>query len=200
MPADPSGEQARRLNHEFDKPLQLKTILPRHLFDRDVIPFESMIDLARLAQLFDAHAAPLALYVRQLGDADDLVQEAFVRLMRQPTEPANVRAWLVTTLRRLAIDRRRSIFRRLRRERAKAPSPWFEPSVAATLDGRDVAALIDTLLPRQREVVVLRLWNDLTFADIAAALGVSDSTACDDFRVAIATLRKTLEARCKPTR
>jgi RNA polymerase sigma-70 factor, ECF subfamily len=166
----------------------------------DVLSVGTMISLTRLGMLFDLHAGPLSLYARQLGDGGDLVQEAFVRLMRQPTEPENVRAWLVTTLRRLATDRRRSIFRRLRRERTKVPSSWFEPTIVATLDGRDVAALIETLPPRQREVVVLRLWNDLTFADIAAALGLSDSTACDDFRAAISALRKTLEARCKPTR
>src|SRR5687768_7507171 len=79
-----------------------------------------MIDPSRLADLFALHAAPLALYARQFAsvDADELVQEAFIRLLGQPAEPPEVRPWLLTTVRHLAIDRQRSWFRRRRRERA----------------------------------------------------------------------------------
>ena len=164
-----------------------------------------MLSLTRLAELFAAHAGPLGLYARQFGDdADDLEQEAFVRLMDGQGEPPNVRAWLATTVRHAVIDRRRAIFRRRRREASRAAAAWFEPAPASlidgVLDGRDVTMLLTALPPRQREVVVLRLWNDLTFAEIAAVVGVSDSTAHGDFRAAIATLKQNLEARCKTTR
>ena len=161
-----------------------------------------MIELSRLAELFAVHAPSLTLYARQLSnEPDDLVQESFVRLMNLANEPPNVRAWLMKTLRNLSIDRRRSLFRRRRRETKSATAAaWFQPAVATTIDGDHVASLLATLPARQREVIVLRLWSGLTFAEIAAVVGVSDSTVHDDYHAAIHTLRVRLESPCKPTR
>src|SRR5688572_23487996 len=92
-----------------------------------------MTDPAKLARWFEAHAAPLVLYARQwVGDggrAEDVVQEVFVRLMAQPAEPPNAKAWLHASVRHAAIDAARSSARRKRREETAAQAraaSWFD--------------------------------------------------------------------------
>ena len=83
-----------------------------------------MIDPAKLALWFEAHAAVLVLYARQWldrGRAEDVVQEAFVRLMAQRTDPNNVRAWLHATVRNAAIDEARAVSRRRVSARKRPP-------------------------------------------------------------------------------
>src|SRR5215212_5273730 len=81
-----------------------------------------MNDAPKLAAWFEAHAAPLVLYARHwLGEragAEDVVQEVFIRLMAQPAEPLNVKAWLHTAVRNAAIGELRSAQRRRRREQS----------------------------------------------------------------------------------
>jgi RNA polymerase sigma-70 factor (ECF subfamily) len=49
-------------------------------------------------------------------------------------------------------------------------------------------------LPRdQREVLVMKIWNELTFAEIGSALGISQNTAASRYRYALAGLKKTLQ-------
>lgn len=157
-----------------------------------------MIDTARLTALFAAHAGPLTLYARQFdaGEAEELVQEAFVRLLTESAEPPNVRAWLVVTLRRLAIDRQRSWLRRLRRERSKGRSEWFVPAADDSIDARHAVELLRHLPARQREVIVLRVWNDLTLEQIAGVLKIATSTAHADLHAGLSRLKHELE----PTR
>src|SRR4051812_17219659 len=101
-----------------------------------------MIDSQRLSQLFDAHAAPLALYARQWLDragAEDVVQEAYLRLLSQIAEPVNVKAWLFTTVRNEAISQTRSSARRRRREQDRPRDDLFESDRAEMLDGAAAA-------------------------------------------------------------
>ena len=56
------------------------------------------------ARLIDAHAAPLVLYARQwCGTPEDVVQEAFIELVRQKRPPADVVAWLYRVVRNGAL-------------------------------------------------------------------------------------------------
>lgn len=163
------------------------------------------MDPSRLTELFATHAAPLALYARQFdsSDAEELVQEAFVRLLRLSAEPVAIRPWLLQTVRRLAIDRQRSWFRRRRRERAADRVPWFESSADDAIDAAHAMDLLQGLPARQREVLVLRIWNDLTLAQIADLVGTSPPTVHADLTTALATLRTRMErtpCSMKPTK
>jgi RNA polymerase sigma factor (sigma-70 family) len=154
-----------------------------------------LIEPRRLADLFDTHAASLTLYARQIDavDAEEHVQEAFVRLMAEAGAPANPAAWLALTVRRLAIDRKRSWFRRRRRERAVANTEPFEPTSDSQVDARHAAELLATLPERQREIVVLRIWHGLTIEAVAEVVGISKTTAHEGLTVALAALRKRME-------
>ena len=55
------------------------------------------------------------------------------------------------------------------------------------------AAAVDSLPHDQREVLVLKIWNELTFSEIAGALGISQNTAASRYRYALAHLKKSLQ-------
>src|ERR671935_729209 len=89
------------------------------------------------------HAFLLDVAYRLLGsysDAEDVVQEAFTRLLRTDPSPIeDVRAWLVVVVSRLCLDQLRSA--RVRREAYLGP--WFpEPLVELASDSADPADVI----------------------------------------------------------
>ena len=59
---------------------------------------------------------------------------------------------------------------------------------------RALVAALDLLPAEQREVLTLKIWNELTFAEIASALGISQNTAASRYRYALAALKKNLPA------
>jgi RNA polymerase sigma-70 factor (ECF subfamily) len=156
---------------------------------------------ATLTELFAAHAGPLVLYARQRLDrslAEEVVQEAFVRLMSQRMEPRNAKAWLYRTVRNEAISQHRSRTRREQRERVAAPKEsWFEPDDGGEIDGAAAREAVQTLPSEQREAIVLRIWGQLTLKEIAAVSGSSTSTVFDQYRAGLRALRKKLEVPCK---
>jgi RNA polymerase sigma factor (sigma-70 family) len=136
----------------------------------------------------DHRQALLGIAYRMVGsfsDAEDLVQDAFVRLrsaLDSGVRPDSDRAYLVTITTRLAIDHLRSA--RVRRE--AYVGPWLpEPAVRGRTDLADDAALADSLStaflvllerlgPEQRAVLLLRDVFDFPFAEIAAMIGKSE--------------------------
>jgi RNA polymerase sigma-70 factor (ECF subfamily) len=153
---------------------------------------------AALARLIDAHAAPLVLYARQWCDApEDVVQEAFLKLVLQSQPPHDAVAWLYRVVRNGALDAAKRDRRRQRRESAAArPVRWFvEPEVDG-LDAETAVAALQRLPPEQREVIVARHWGGLSFEQIAAAAGCSASTAFRRYSAGLDDLRKHLGVSC----
>ena len=91
------------------------------------------------------------------------------------------------------------IRRDARRERREATAfaeaePTIEPHFELEDDTQSALAAAVESLPRdQREVLVLKIWNDLTFSEIASALGISQNTAASRYRYALTNLKKTLQ-------
>jgi RNA polymerase sigma-70 factor (ECF subfamily) len=171
------------------------------------------IDPAKLTAWFNAHAAALALYARQrLGggvsatETQDVVQEAFVRLIKQCTasrEPDDVPAWLFACVRNAAVDMARSESRRRRRERRVARermelgpaalSGRFVAHPGNMLDADDAERLLASISADLREVVTLRIWGSMTLTQIAAVTGSPVSTVYDRYRAALQQMKRTLE-------
>ena len=151
-----------------------------------------------VTRLIDAHSAPLVLYARQWCDApEDIVQEAFIKLVRQTRPPEDVVAWLYRVVRNGALDDAKMARRRQRRELAAArPGRWFiEPEVDG-LDAQTAVAALEQLAPEQREVIVARHWGGLSFEQIAAVAGCSASTAFRRYTAGVEDLRNQLGVIC----
>ena len=153
---------------------------------------------------FQLHGPKLLLCARQwtrsLADAEDVVQDAFVRFWRhQRALPGDPMALLVTSVRRAAFDRARRDHRRTAREERAVEGDDFDvPAFQISLDGDDRRDAIEVALRRlpeeQREVLMLKIWVELTFEQIAAQLDIPPNTAASRYRYALAALRKELTA------
>jgi RNA polymerase sigma-70 factor (ECF subfamily) len=177
----------------------------------------------------------LLLFARQwvysAADAEDIVQEAFVKFWRRkhqidppsvagatsgvagPPSPnaspvedsrwrarnsgvASNRGLLYAIVRSTALDFIRRDSRRARREQTALADA--EESIDPVFEFEDetqvaLAAALDRLPHDQREVVVMKIWNELTFAEIGQALSISQNTAASRYRYALAGLKRILQ-------
>ena len=157
-----------------------------------------------LGRLVDQHAAALVLYARQwCAGPEDVVQEAFLKLVAQRQPPTNAVAWLYRVVRNAAVSAARTERRRQRYETAAAAQApaWFADDESTGLDAATAAAALETLPLEEREVVVAHLWGGLTFDQIAELVKTSSSTAHRRYVAALATLRERLRIPCpnRPT-
>jgi RNA polymerase sigma factor (sigma-70 family) len=150
----------------------------------------------QLAALVDRHAAALTLYARQwCATPEDVVQTAFLKLVRQTTPPDNIVPWLFRVVRNAAIDAGRAARRRQKYEtRAATQTPlWFIPTEDPTgIDARAAATAMTTLPDEIREIMVAHLWGGLTFEQIAEMVGGSASTCYRRFALGLDLLREKL--------
>ena len=147
----------------------------------------------------DQHLAALILLARQWvpshADAEDVVQEAFVRFWRSRQRVSDPAAYVYACVKTVALDWQRSRKRQSWREEAAA-RPEAETWFAGPLEQRERRAAIEaalrTLPESQREVLVLRIWGGLSFPQIAAVLQIGSDTAKSRSRYALARLREQL--------
>jgi RNA polymerase sigma factor (sigma-70 family) len=153
---------------------------------------------AEVARLINSHSAPLVLYARQWCDApEDVVQEAFLKLVRPGRPPEDAVAWLYRVVRNGAIDEAKMARRRQRRESAAArPVRWFVEQEVDGLDAEIAVAALEGLAPRCREVIVAHHWGGLSFEQIGAVVGCSASTAFRRYTAGVEELRNKLGVIC----
>ena len=72
------------------------------------------------------------------------------------------------------------------------PERWFQESAVEGLDAEAAILALESLPDEQREVIVLRLWSELTLQQIAATCGCSVTTAYRRYEAGVATLREML--------
>jgi RNA polymerase sigma-70 factor (ECF subfamily) len=160
-----------------------------------------LIDPAQLARGFDAHAPSLVLFARQWlnrAAAEDVVQDAFVSLMGQRTPPDNLKAWLFTAVRNAAISCARSHSRRIVREtrQVERRPDWFESKAEDLIDASAAQAALDALPPEQREVIVMRIWAQMTLAEITQVTGEATSTLFSRYRAGLSEIKRIMESSC----
>ena len=155
-------------------------------------------ELEKLDGWFERYAGRMVLYARQWVDsaeAEDVVQDVFVRMIRDKQAPANPAAWLYTSVRNAAISLGRSRTRRAKREKVvgEGRGRWFEPDMDAAIDAGAAEAALSKLPEAQREIVMLRLWGQLSFAEISGVMGMALSSVFDQYHKGLKGLRSIME-------
>lgn len=147
-------------------------------------PVERTVDVVAL---YAAHRLALVrlavLLVDDLPLAEDVVQDAFLALHRRQrslTDPAAALGYLRTSVvngSRSALRRRRTV--RTHGRRLHPVPEDVSPADLGVLRAAaqdEVLRAVRALPPRQREVLVLRYWSELSERQIAATLGISEGT------------------------
>jgi len=146
----------------------------------------------------DQHAEMFFLYARQQtrseADAKDVLQDALTETWTKAAGGIPDKAMVFATIRRRAVDLGRSTDRRQKREQsvARDQSEWFLPDYSANDTRRWLATAVMKLPPDLREVLVLRIWGDLSFPAIAQLTHVPCATSTSRYRYAIERLREHL--------
>jgi RNA polymerase sigma-70 factor (ECF subfamily) len=130
------------------------------------------------------------------AEAEDLVQEAFVRFWRTRNGVRDPVAYLYQTVRSVATDTARSRQAREAREATFVDSWRESPQFVCASEYEErrqrIEAALAQLAPEQAEVVTLKIWSDLTFAQIAEVTCTPPGTVASRYRYALDNLRKVL--------
>ena len=168
--------------------------------------------ISRFRPWLEEHGSKLLLFARQqtrsLADAQDILQDALVKLARKVEEGTFVgdqKAWLsfiYTQIRREAIDLGRKDDRRRKREEhvvnddkslgRDIDMPLFEEQENQSETRRLLVAAMKELPPKFSEVISMKLWGEQTFAEIGEALDISLNTAASRYRYGLEALKKHL--------
>lgn len=177
-------------------------------------------DARAFATLVERHETRLWNYLRRfVGDAataEDLLQDVFMRVLDHAadwTPAAKVTTWMFTIARNLCTDHaRRAVHRKassLDAPAARASEDDSGPLLVERVAGRDLGgehqaqmaemlveldAALAALPDEQREVFLMREVMDLSFAEIAQAVGASEPTVKSRMRYALERLRGALAA------
>jgi len=170
--------------------------------DGELIQRTGAGDRTAFEKLYQRYARPVfGLALRRLGDrgrAEDALQETFVSVWRSARTYKPERGpgapWLYGVARNAIVDRSRA------RNEPPAEAP-DEPSLEAGPDERAEGAWVqwrvhralETLPEREREVIALAYWNDLSQSEVAEKLGIPLGTVKTRTRAALAHLAEALE-------
>ncbi|MFJ4185988.1 RNA polymerase sigma factor [Kitasatospora sp. NPDC089509] len=155
-----------------------------------------------LTDLYHAHRLGLVRMAVLLVDhqdlAEDVVQEAFTQLYQRYGENLDDLDNALGYLRTAVVNGARSMLRRRRTAREYVPpheadAPSAEDHAVLNDEHRRVLVALQELTPRQREVLVLRYWSDMSEAQIAEALGLSRGAVKSTASRALDALEKHLE-------
>jgi RNA polymerase sigma-70 factor, ECF subfamily len=145
------------------------------------------------------HLPAMVLFARQWTlnqpDAEDAVQTAFAEFWPRQEQVDDVLAFIYFRIRRRSIDLTRRQKRRTQYEARQSPQ-LAGSNGSIELEGAQRAQMIEKAMqelpPEQREILVLKIWSDLSFAQIGTALNLSPNTAASRYRYALARLQESL--------
>lgn len=162
------------------------------------------------------HGDRLLLYARQRtaceADAEDVLQMALVRLVRAVRSgefrkgPTEWVPYVISCIRNAAIDLSRSRNRRQSVAHAAAAqqpavyelTPWLTSSADSEHRRRSVERVLRRMRPDYAEVVVLHVWQGLSFREIADITDENPATVASRYRAALRIFRKQLEDELNP--
>lgn len=148
-----------------------------------------------LGASFSAWGPALVLFARQYClSPEDVVQQAFLALLRQKNPPRDTRAWLYRAVRNAALDASKSERRRKQREQhASDTGDWFRTIEIEGITGEELQGALGELPPEQRELIVARIWGQMTLDQCVEIFGTPRTTLHRHYEAGLAHLRMILE-------
>lgn len=145
-------------------------------------------------RLYREKAAGMILYGRALGlghsEAEDVLQETFEAMLKLGGAPEEPGHYCVRAFRNRALNYRRGLWRRWKRELESRR--WFERDPGERPEERAAMRCLERLPAEQREVIVLKIWQGHTFEAMGELLGLSPNTVAGRYRYGLRKLRNCL--------
>lgn len=162
-------------------------------------------------RLFNESRVALRRYIRRLvrseATADEIVQEAFLRTYERGNEVQIPRAFLFSTARNLATDRRRheriaptDSLADYDDSRIGASGVSLDDALIADEASRMLKKAIDRLPPQSQAALSLKLFHGYSYKEIAAALGLSEKTVEKHIARGLERTHEYLQARYREMR
>jgi len=168
----------------------------------DALPAQPL-SIDEIRRLYGRHSPALLLYARTYAadaGAADVVHRVFLKLLSgNYVITGDAAAYLYRSVRNEAMNDRR---RRSREVPFVQEARWFSSDGRADGDEEGLALeqAIAELPDEQRDAVVMRVWSEMTFEQVAEATGVSVNTAASRYRYGLEKLRERLGAGGKCSR
>jgi RNA polymerase sigma-70 factor (ECF subfamily) len=157
-------------------------------------------DAAEIESLYRQHGAALLLFAAAITGERSHAQDALHHVFLKLIEDGNLRhaldkkAYLFACVRNAVLNEVKILNRHapLDPDSAHSTSTWFTPPDRDYAAELNLRRALSVLPDEQREVIVLHIWGELTFSQIATLLDISANTAASRYRYAVAKLRETM--------
>jgi RNA polymerase sigma-70 factor (ECF subfamily) len=152
-----------------------------------------------IEQLYRQHGPALLLFATSMtgerSRAQDAIHQVFLKLLQDEKlrQAADVKAYLFACVRNAALTDARVRGRNV--ALVDEDVAWFEPPSRDYAEEANLRRALAELPDDQREVTVLHVWGEFTFAQIAELLSISANTAASRYRYALARLREVMCAK-----
>ena len=161
------------------------------------------MDSQQIKQLTDRYGASLVLYARQwCNQPDDALQNALVDLLQLEVPPDDMVAWLFTTVRRRAHNIARTEIRTASRHAAasRTRQAWFEADEDRRIVAAEIERSLESLPDLERQIVVARIWGELSFEQIGQIVDKSSSSTHRRYKHALSLLADVMSEHSKEER
>lgn len=159
----------------------------------------STSSVTEIERLYRQHGAALLLFATAItgerSQAQDAIHQVFLKLLEDEKikQAADVKAYLFACVRNAALNDARVRGRNV--ALAEEELAWFEPPSRDYAQEATLRSALVKLPDDQRQVTVLHIWGELTFAQIADLLSISANTAASRYRYALDRLREVMCAK-----
>lgn len=158
---------------------------------------DGTLDVDQVQRLYEAHGRALLAYacafLRDPSDAEDVVHQVFLRLLRDGVSVAALSpGYLFRAVRNGALN---DIRQRSREVGLDGEAQWLESPSGSKETALALQSALETLPEEQREVIVLRVWGQLTFEEIGGVVGIPPNTAASRYRYGLAKLKEVWHGR-----
>lgn len=159
----------------------------------------STSSVTEIERLYRQHGAALLLFATAItgerSRAQDAIHQVFLKLLEDEKikQAADVKAYLFACVRNAALNDARVRGRNV--ALAEEELAWFEPPSRDYAQEATLRSALVKLPDDQRQVTVLHIWGELTFAQIADLLSISANTAASRYRYALDRLREVMCAK-----
>jgi RNA polymerase sigma-70 factor (ECF subfamily) len=156
----------------------------------------------QLREWYEQYGPALLAYASSIlgerSNAEDALQQVFFKLLRGNMElPSTARPYLFSAVRNAALSMTRKSRRDVPMDDSTEPAnkseQWFEAPAELGYWNAKLESAIRELPQEQSEVLVMRIWGEMAFDEIAAVLEVSINTVASRYRYALAKLRAQMQ-------